>query len=212
MLQKLTVSNLKKLTSLKYLSQKFHELWLGLTCEAPRCSDITGYLHPLEEKRLYQAASIVHKGVIVEVGSYYGRSTVCMAQGIREKANQSHIWAVDTWRNENIPVNTKQDIYGAFLKNINEYQDIVTPLRGFSKDVAGSWNKPIDLLFIDGDHSFDGCFTDINAWVPFVRRGGVVMFHDSGLDGVKEAIVKSKSLLKPLRQYRIWSMHIFHKG
>lgn len=37
---------------------------------------------------------------------------------------------------------------------------------------------PIDLLFIDGGHSFHDAFNDVQAWVPLVRRGGIVALHD----------------------------------
>ena len=48
----------------------------------------------------------------------------------------------------------------------------------------------IDFIFIDGDHSYDACKADIVAWTPFVKRGGVVAFHDFGsrADGVTRAI------------------------
>ena len=48
----------------------------------------------------------------------------------------------------------------------------------------------IDFIFIDGDHSYDACKADIVAWAPFVKRGGVIAFHDFGsrADGVTRAI------------------------
>jgi predicted O-methyltransferase YrrM len=48
----------------------------------------------------------------------------------------------------------------------------------------------IDLIFIDGDHSYEACQADIAAWAPFARRGGVMAFHDFGsrAEGVTRAI------------------------
>ena len=37
---------------------------------------------------------------------------------------------------------------------------------------------PVDFLFIDGDHSYDGVTTDYDMYAPLVRRGGLVAFHD----------------------------------
>lgn len=51
----------------------------------------------------------------------------------------------------------------------------------FSQDVATGWKEPIDLLVIDGDHSEDGVQRDWNDWSPFVKPGGVVIFHDACL-------------------------------
>lgn len=41
-------------------------------------------------------------------------------------------------------------------------------------------NAPIDLLFIDGDHSIDGARNDWAKYSPLVRDGGVIAFHDTG--------------------------------
>jgi predicted O-methyltransferase YrrM len=54
-------------------------------------------------------------------------------------------------------------------------------IEKFSQDVSGGWKEPIDLLVIDGDHSEDGVQRDWNDWSPFVRPGGVVVFHDARL-------------------------------
>jgi len=39
-------------------------------------------------------------------------------------------------------------------------------------------NQPLDLLFIDGDHSKIGCTEDFRLYSPFVRDGGLILFHD----------------------------------
>jgi predicted O-methyltransferase YrrM len=45
--------------------------------------------------------------------------------------------------------------------------------------VAARWARPIDLLFIDGDHSEEGTRSDWDAFSPHVVVGGVVIFHDA---------------------------------
>jgi predicted O-methyltransferase YrrM len=39
-------------------------------------------------------------------------------------------------------------------------------------------DESIDLVFIDGDHSYDGCLRDIKAWLPKVKKGGWICGHD----------------------------------
>jgi predicted O-methyltransferase YrrM len=54
-----------------------------------------------------------------------------------------------------------------------------------SEDTADRWREPVDLVFIDGDHSEAGCRLDWELWSPFVAPGGVVLFHDaSGADAL----------------------------
>ena len=49
-----------------------------------------------------------------------------------------------------------------------------------SEDAAAHWGAvPVDLVFIDGDHSEAGCRADWELWSPFVAPGGVVIFHDA---------------------------------
>jgi predicted O-methyltransferase YrrM len=49
----------------------------------------------------------------------------------------------------------------------------------FSVDAARDWTAPVDLLFVDGDHSEDGVAADREAWHRFVVPGGAVVFHDA---------------------------------
>jgi len=51
----------------------------------------------------------------------------------------------------------------------------------------------VDLIFIDGDHSYEGCRADIEAWLPLLKPGGVVAFHDFGsrASGVTQAIFEA---------------------
>jgi len=49
----------------------------------------------------------------------------------------------------------------------------------FSARVAKGWTLPVDLVFIDGDHSEEGVRTDWEDWHGFVEPGGAVLFHDA---------------------------------
>ena len=42
--------------------------------------------------------------------------------------------------------------------------------------------RPVDFLYIDGDHSYDGCKSDFEMFSPLVRQGGLVGFHDVGTE------------------------------
>jgi predicted O-methyltransferase YrrM len=48
-----------------------------------------------------------------------------------------------------------------------------------SQDVGRRWSEPVDVVFVDGDHSPDGVREDWEVWHPHVRPGGVVAFHDA---------------------------------
>lgn len=67
----------------------------------------------------------------------------------------------------------------AHLRGAGVDPNTVEFITGDSSTVGKSWNKPIDLLVIDGDHSFEGCRKDILAWWLHVKPGGIVFFHDA---------------------------------
>lgn len=51
-------------------------------------------------------------------------------------------------------------------------------IHGDAEMVAKVWDRPINLLFIDGDHSYEGVKKDHDAWFPKVVKGGTVLYHD----------------------------------
>lgn len=51
--------------------------------------------------------------------------------------------------------------------------------RGSSPDIAEMYPDVVDVIFIDGDHSYEGCKADIDAWYPKMARKGVMLFHDA---------------------------------
>lgn len=51
-------------------------------------------------------------------------------------------------------------------------------LQDYSFNISKSWQKLIDLLFIDGDHSYNGCLRDWMEWSPYIVKNGIVVFHD----------------------------------
>jgi hypothetical protein len=56
---------------------------------------------------------------------------------------------------------------------------VVTHLRQFSHEACVGWSQPIDLLFLDGDHSFEGMSRDFREWSRHVRPGGTIGVHTS---------------------------------
>jgi predicted O-methyltransferase YrrM len=52
----------------------------------------------------------------------------------------------------------------------------------YSFNVAKTWGRPLDFLFIDGDHSEQGCRQDFDDWETHVQPGGIILFHDARCD------------------------------
>lgn len=139
-----------------------------------------------EKLLLYDKASHVPPGgVIVEIGSYLGSSAAVMAAGARAKCISIH--CVDTWQNDAMSEGPR-DTYAEFRRNTLAFDDIIVPLRGRAKEVADGFDLSIDLLLVDGDHSYEGCKRDLVKWLPKVKAGGLVILHDLGwAEGIQRA-------------------------
>jgi predicted O-methyltransferase YrrM len=138
---------------------------------------VEGWLTPSEARWLYdRARGLPTKANIVEIGSYKGRSTCCLGLGCRK--SRKRVFAVDTF--DGGPDLPNVNSLPNFLENIEHCKltGYIEPVVGLSSRVASNWDKPIDLLFIDGSHSYEDVLADFCSFFPYVTPGGLVAFHD----------------------------------
>jgi len=68
----------------------------------------------------------------------------------------------------------------------------IDQIHGDSRKVGRTWNRgPVDMVFVDDGHFYSECKGDIETWLPHVRDGGMMVFHDYGGKygkGVVEAV------------------------
>jgi predicted O-methyltransferase YrrM len=161
-----------------------------------RAKGMEGWLRPEEGRWLFDAArALPPESTIVEIGSFKGRSTCCLAGGCREHAR---VYAVDSFDGgPNLP---RADSLADFNRNIRScgLSDYVEPIVGLSSEVARKWAKPIHLLFIDGSHNYDDVLADFNGFFPHLTKRSFVAFHDvnnRAWPGVLQVWTDVKSLL-----------------
>jgi hypothetical protein len=128
---------------------------------------IEGWLHYNEGATL---AELARGRRVIEVGSYLGLSTVCLAREAK------HVVAVDTFDGRGTP--RPRPCLDAFLANLERYgvRDRVTPVNP-DADIPGG---PFDLAFIDGAHDRASVEADVRLVLPRLAPGGLVAFHDYG--------------------------------
>lgn len=129
--------------------------------------------HSDEEARILiaMAGNVPEDGIIVELGGEYGRSASEFAYG---SGGHARIFTIDKFPQNH---HCGFPLLYAYQTNLAEagYETIAITGDTHTYD----WNgPPIDLLFIDADHSYDGVKADITRWWPYIRTGGVVVFHD----------------------------------
>jgi len=123
------------------------------------------------------------QGNIVEIGTFQGLSTACLAQGNRKFPNNDghKVIAIDPHYHDTLPI---------FLKNMKRLglQEDVTTLISPSAEVACHHQDPVRILWIDGHHEYEFVKQDIELWEPYLIEGGLMLLHDTGRPGVDRCI------------------------
>jgi MMP 1-O-methyltransferase len=145
---------------------------------------IEGWLKESEANGLCEVAALLPKhSQVVEIGSWKGKSTWCIAQGLKKGI----INCIDPFNGDGeegskeIYLKTKgtKTLLEQFQTNLQHVHNRVKVniLQGYSREFVGHVRN-IDFLFIDGDHSIEGCRFDFENFEMDIKRGGYLAFHD----------------------------------
>jgi predicted O-methyltransferase YrrM len=147
---------------------------------------IDGWLSDNEALGLYSIArKLPSKAVVVEIGSWQGKSTFCISKGLKS----GNVYAIDPFNRDagkdfgsQIEYNNKifeDSLEFGFKKNMIDFKvvDKITIKKGYSYDFHNDFSE-IDFLFIDGDHSIEGCKLDFDLYASKIKSGGYLAFHD----------------------------------
>ena len=117
--------------------------------------------------------------LVVELGSYLGRSTVALAE------SADNVIAIDHWNwtsGGGLVMDGTE--YQQFLENIKDFDNIIV-----FRDTTLNMSKKIkkaDMVFIDADHSYEAVKADIEAWLPKATK--LICGHDYDFNEVKKAV------------------------
>ena len=144
---------------------------------------VKGWLLQSEARHLYKLASELEPGsVIVEIGSYHGKSTLALCFGAQ--VSGAAVYAIDP--HEHYVEDMNKDIqFGPadnlkFLENMARagVGDVLKVVNLSSFQVAKYWQEPIDLLFIDGRHDEQTINHDTRCFGRHVKTDGSMLLHD----------------------------------
>jgi len=153
--------------------------------------NIPGWLSPQDATELYDSALSLKSGqpIIVEIGSHLGKSSVVLGQALRKKGGGT-LYCIDPFDAsgdsgarhlyEKRQADLQTGLFEAFQHNMARYSllPFVRPMRGLSHEITNDFDMEIDMLFIDGDHSYEAVKRDFLDWVPRLKVGGVLAMHD----------------------------------
>lgn len=144
--------------------------------------NISIQMSPGEQKFLWKKVEELPDGiVIVEIGTLFGGSAAIICDG--RKFKKTRFFTIDSYE-------APDTSFEITRSNLNkEGFDNLEIIKGKSVEVSKTWDLPIDCLLIDGDHQFESVKSDIEYWIPKVKKGGLVLFHDyESWPGVTQAV------------------------
>lgn len=122
-----------------------------------------------------QAAALPTGGVALEIGSHKGRSTVVLAQAVRQRAGR--VLAVDPFVNGRLFGGSRTRFEFERHLEMADVQDIVELVCEYSTTARKSWSRSFDLLYIDGKHDYWTLSDDLE-WRAHLPEGAPVLVHD----------------------------------
>jgi len=128
----------------------------------------------------YEVVGRLRPRVLVELGTYSGSSFAAFCQAAEASGAGTRCYGVDLWEGD-VHMGRFDE---ALFNEINGYVSARYPAiaslvrKDFNAAVADFADGSVDLLHIDGTHTYEAVSNDFNTWLPKMSDRGVVLFHD----------------------------------
>jgi hypothetical protein len=128
----------------------------------------------------YDLVAEARPKILVELGTHTGASFFCFCQAMAEMNIDGTCYAVDTWEGDKHSGGYDNSVFQSVDNHLRDfYRGIAYLLRMTFDEAVNHFNDAsIDLLHIDGLHTYDAVKHDFETWYPKVRAGGLVLLHD----------------------------------
>jgi len=155
-----------------------------------------------DEKAIISFIKNKQLDIIIDLGTFKGRSASIFSQYVNRVITVDVFEDIDSLDN----ITNKKWYYRFYTQNPHPFDIVKKELSIFKNieciktktyEYANSFlDNSIDLLFIDADHTYEGVKRDYDSWLPKVKSGKYIIFHDSHKDSIWSDIVKFINELK----------------
>jgi len=130
----------------------------------------------------YELLKYMPSGIVAEIGVATGR----LSKIILENNNPKKLVLIDAWRNfnlgyadDNMVTEDKHEARYQSVKEMFAQNKVVSIVRDFSTVAAEKFeDNYFDWVYIDADHSYEGCLKDLEAYDRKVKQDGYIWGHD----------------------------------
>ena len=183
------------MTTLEHIIDKYNLPSRQVIIDVPqtRRNDLASLLRELDFKRGVEIG--IQRGIFSEI--------IC------QRNPQMRVYGVDAWARPN----------GAHMrqraqKRMSAYSQY-SIIDDWSVSAAQQFTeRSLDFVYIDADHSYESCLTDINAWHPKIRVGGILSGHDyhNTIPNSRVQCHVKKAILEYTRNHQIAPLLIWGRG
>lgn len=118
--------------------------------------------------------------VLVELGTHWGVSYCAFCQAVAATGMETRCYAVDTWAGDPHAGYYGSEIYENLKEHHQQYESFSKLMRmTFDEALEHVPDKSVDLLHIDGLHTYEAIKRDYDTWFPKMSDRGIILFHDT---------------------------------
>jgi predicted O-methyltransferase YrrM len=163
-----------------------------------QASQIPGWFEEINAAAFWAVIAEKRPETVVEIGSYLGRSSALIGLSLQKFCHNPRLVSIDPHTGDRqqkeilgVDELPTAQLFALHMAGMG-LKEMVDMRISTSRDVALTWNDPIDLIFVDGWHSYDAVLEDGCSWSPYLSSDGLVCFDDYGTyPEVKEAVIKT---------------------
>ena len=126
----------------------------------------------------------IENPVLLEIGTFFGGTSTIFLTIL----DDCKLIAIDNWSEG--PFEPFSSLREGFLFYMDCFikQGRVEIIDGDSREIGKRWDREVDMLYIDGNHSYQAACSDIDNFTPWVKEGGYVFVDDYDLESVRRAV------------------------
>jgi hypothetical protein len=164
----LSASNL----NLNYLLDKKSLFW------APDYTDVSAWVEHIPFA--FWIIEVLQPKVVVELGVHTGTSYFAFCQAVDRLNLETVCYGIDTWKGDEHAGFYSEEIYSKVAGyNASRYSKFSTLIRSTFNDAKNYFiDRAVDLLHIDGAHTYEAVKEDFESWLPKLSSRAIVIFHD----------------------------------
>lgn len=129
-------------------------------------------------KFAYDLVRFMKPKQITELGTYYGHSFFTFCQAVEDEGLSCECVAIDTWKGDTNSGFYNEGVFHTFRSFVQNYPQAKWQRQTFDEAVQQVEDRSIDLLHIDGLHTFEAVKQDYETWLPKLKENGIILFHD----------------------------------